>query len=417
MSIGYACLAIAVLGSEMKTCIQANATEKNLLSLIEHNLHALETLVDYNQANDIRLFRISSDLIPFGSSVAKDIPWMTIFANQWKAIGEKITRSGMRVSMHPGQYTVLNSPSPDVVTRAILDLQYHKCVLSSLGLDNKHKIVLHIGGVYGDKTEATKRFIETYQHLNEDIRQRLVLENDDRMYTISEVLTIAEQVGAPVIFDNLHHAVNPPDESQSEIDWIRRCSVTWGEKDGRQKIHYSQQNREKRPGAHTETIAIDTFMCFYDRLKGTDIDIMLEVKDKNMSAMKCINCTSYRSIRALEEEWGRYKYLILEKSPETYIAVRKLLHDKNEYPAREMYHMLDDALSIPFHAGHAVNAAEHVWGYFKNKATPTEKKRYQNLLRELARGEKAKFAMKRNLLSLSRKYKEDYLIQGYYFYL
>ncbi len=416
MSIGYACLALAVPGSEMKTCIQANATEKNLLHLIEHNLNALESLIDYNISNDIRLFRISSDLIPFGSSLARGIPWTVQFAGRLKTIGDKINSSGMRVSMHPGQYTVLNSPTPDVASRAVLDLEYHATVLSVLGLDNRHKIVLHIGGTYGDKKQATRQFADAYQKLDNKIMRRLVLENDDRLYTISDVLEIARKVGAPVIFDNLHHEVNPPDESRQEIDWILECSKTWKEEDGPQKIHYSQQNREKRTGAHANTIAIEAFLSFYHSMQKLPVDIMLEVKDKNISAVKCICCTSNKSIRSLEEEWGRYKYLVLEKSPRGYDSIRKLLRDKDSYPAVRMYQMIEEALSSPFHAGHAVNAAEHVWGYFKNKATPAEKSRYQKLAQAVLTRDSVESDLKKYLFSLAKKYEEKYLLNGYYFY-
>ena len=117
MRIGYACLAIAVPGSEMKSCTQKNASPERLLSLIEHNLNSLQILIDYNICNNIRLFRISSDLIPFGSSLSAELPWQEIFSEKLLAIGQKILRSEMRVSMHPGQYTVLNSSDSLVAER------------------------------------------------------------------------------------------------------------------------------------------------------------------------------------------------------------------------------------------------------------------------------------------------------------
>ena len=110
MSIGYACLAIAVPGSDIKGCTLKNATEERLLSLIGHNLDSLERMIDYNVNNGIKLFRISSDLIPFGSSLAAELPWQQIYAESFR-ISVIRSRAGMRVSMHPGQYTVLNSPA------------------------------------------------------------------------------------------------------------------------------------------------------------------------------------------------------------------------------------------------------------------------------------------------------------------
>jgi UV DNA damage endonuclease len=416
MSIGYACLAIAVPGSDIKGCTLKNATEERLLSLIGHNLDSLERMIDYNVNNGIKLFRISSDLIPFGSSLAAELPWQQIYAEKLSDISNQITRAGMRVSMHPGQYTVLNSPANSVVERAVQDLNYHTKVLDSLGLGPEHKLVLHLGGVYGDKSQAKNRFVSNFKGLDSRVQNRLVLENDGVMFNIMDVLETAAVVDVPVVYDNLHNAVNPADIVRNDLDWARLCSATWRKSDGLQKIHYSQQHSEKRPGAHSESINIDTFLEFYRQLSGMDLDVMLEVKDKNISALKCINCVSNTGIGMLEAEWARYKYCVLERSPEIYNAVRRLLRDKGAYPALEMYRMIEEAFSMPVVAGNAVNAAQHVWGYFKDKASQTENKRFQNLLQKFVSGEAGIQPVKNNLLTLARKYAEDYLLNGYYFY-
>ncbi|HOO27786.1 MAG TPA: hypothetical protein PLU43_04935, partial [Lachnospiraceae bacterium] len=115
MNIGYACRALAVPGSEIKGCMAKNASEERILQLIGQNLAAFKKMVEYNIENGIRLFRISSDIIPFGSSLAANIPWEKLYADRLLEISRLITGAGMRVSMHPGQYTVLNSPSVSVV--------------------------------------------------------------------------------------------------------------------------------------------------------------------------------------------------------------------------------------------------------------------------------------------------------------
>jgi len=123
--IGYACLTIGVPHTRQKSCTLKNADEANLTAIIEHNLKALENIIDYNISQNIRLFRISSDLIPFGSSPVNRLDWWQLFDGRFKTIGRKIKAGGLRVSMHPGQYTVLNSSDADVVTRAVQDLNYH----------------------------------------------------------------------------------------------------------------------------------------------------------------------------------------------------------------------------------------------------------------------------------------------------
>lgn len=417
MRIGFACLAIAVPGSKMSSCRLKNAKPERLLSLVENNLNALDTLISYNIKNKIHLFRISSDLIPFGSSIAANIGWEKTYSDKLTAIGQRMLDSGIRVSMHPGQYTVLNSPDPAIVERAIDDLQYHAKVLDSFGLGPEHKIILHLGGVYGNKAQATKRFISHYNELNPAIKKRLVIENDDRMYTIEDVLSVSSATEIPVVFDNLHHAVNPPNNKKNDDDWIKLCSQTWGISDGPQKIHYSQQDQNKNPGAHSESIRISSFLEFCRTQPVDHIDIMLEVKDKNLSALKCINCISKRGIFELENEWAHYKYSILERSPVDYQKIRKLLNNKSAYFAIEMYQLIETSFDLPVSSGNAINAAQHVWGYFKKISSEAEADRFKVLVENLYLGKIKIETLKRFLYRLAVKYQIDYLLTGYYFYI
>jgi UV DNA damage endonuclease len=288
MSIGYACIVIGVPGLSLKSCTLKYATVEKLKHVALHNLWVLSDVVDYNLSNGILLFRISSDIIPFGSHPVNRQEWWKDYSELLSSIGSKIRNSGMRVSMHPGQYTVLNSPDSDVVERAILDLQYHVCFLDALGVDRSHKIILHIGGVYGNKEQSVNRFIQNCKYLPDKIKNRLVLENDEKSYNIADVLAIADEVSLPVVFDNLHHSMNMPIGEANPFRWIKRCRRTWKSQDGRQKIHYSQQMAGGRPGAHSLTIDVSEFISFYSALSDPEVDIMLEVKDKNLSAIKCI---------------------------------------------------------------------------------------------------------------------------------
>lgn len=292
MSIGYACIAVGVNDANQRSCIAKNASEEKLSELIQHNLNVLEIIIDYNIQNNIKLFRISSDIIPFGSSPINTLKWWELFESEFHRIGCKIKNSGMRVSMHPGQYTVLNSPDADVVKRAVQELNYSARVLDSLELCAEHKIILHIGGIYQNKPQAIQRFCENYKYLNDSVKQRLVIENDDKNYKIFDVLAIGKKMEIPVVFDNLHNAVNPSDDNHyhDEVYWINECKKTWKDVDGIQKIHYSQQAQFKRAGSHSDTIDINEFLRFYKQIDYDNIDIMLEVKDKNLSAVKCINC-------------------------------------------------------------------------------------------------------------------------------
>ena len=416
MSIGYACLALGVPNTGLKKCLMKNADEKRLQWLIDENLAALERMIDYNINNGIRLFRISSDLIPFASSPVNAIPWGQACGEQLARIGQKIRRSGMRVSMHPGQYTVLNAANAQTAENAAKELEYHVHFLDLLGVDGTHKVVLHLGGAYGDKRAATRRFEERYQALGEGVKARLVIENDDKTYHIQEVMEVGLKNRIPVVFDNLHHQANPGGESMDEYEWIAECAKTWGHSDGRQKIHYSQPNPQKRPGAHSQSIGIDAFLSFYSGLKEPKPDVMLEVKDKNISAIKCALCAAPEiDVGALEREWGRYKYLVLERSQQSYTLIRALLKDKAAYPAVAFYRLTEDALKKPIGTGDALNAAMHVWGYFKNLATPRQKEDFLKSLNGFANGAVPLASIKRKLYALATDHGQDYLLHSYYF--
>ena len=416
MSIGYACLTLGVLYTDQKSCLLKNASETKLRELIAYNLNSLEKIIDYNIANHISLFRISSDLIPFGSSPVNKLAWWDIFAPQFQVIAQKIKQGGIRVSMHPGQYTVLNSPHVEVVERAIEDLNYHARVLDCFDVGAEHKIVLHIGGVYNDKKQAVKRFLNNYDQLDSSVKQRLVIENDDKSYSINDVLEIASVLKVPVIYDNLHNKINCRDKQKDDNYWIKQCQKTWQEKDGSQKIHYSQQDPFKQPGSHSNSIMINQFMDFYENLESKEIDIMLEVKDKNLSAIKCINCTSAtKTIKALEAEWSRYKYRVLDTSPRDYAALRELLKNKNEYPAIAFYNLIEEALQKERVIRNSINAALHIWGYFKNSSSDKEKKSFLKNIDDYEQGKISLKTLKNFLWKMAVKYRQTCLLNSYYF--
>ena len=415
MKIGYASLTKGIYKTNFKTTRLKNANEKNLLKVIEHNLDILDRIIDYNIRMGIYMFRISSNIIPFGSSPVNKIIWEKIFKEKFEIISKKIKENKIRVSMHPGQYTVLNSPREEVVVKAIEDLEYHNRFLDALKMDMTNKIILHIGGVYGDKEDAIRRFEKNYKILSKGIKSRLIIENDDKSYNIGDLLGIAIRNKIPLVYDNLHNELNPFDESKDDKYFIKLANKTWTIYDGVQKIHYSQSSNNKKIGSHSETINLEIFSDF---LKGLpNVDIMLEVKDKNISAIKVNNLINpKKSIKDLEEDWARYKYNILEHSPAIYEEIRKLLKDKKSYPVIEFYSLVDKSLSIEASEGNIINALSHVWGYFKNQASEGEKKKYESYIKYFKKGDYSIGAVKKLLLEMAVKYENKYLLESYYFY-
>lgn len=415
---GYACLTLGVPGTGYRTCKADLASPNRLRELIANNLAALENAVQYNQRMGITLFRITSDLIPFGSSPVNQLDWVAEFGETFTRIGAFIRRSDMRVSMHPGQYTVLNSPNPDIVERAIADLDYHARILDALGLDQSHKIILHIGGHYQDKVTAMERFTSNWRALPDHIKMRLVIENDDKIYTAAEVFELGERLGIPFVFDNLHHELNREKDSPPDKVWIERAKTLWTKADGPQKIHYSQADPNKKGGSHSSTIKLSEFLAYLAEIEQNDLDIMLEVKDKNLSAVKCqlaLQPAPRRS--ALEQEWARYKYFVLEHAPADYQAIRTLLNRPDTVPVTEFYDLVEHASDQEVLPGHAENAALHVWGYFRDQAAEQEKNAFFRLLSKFLAGQGSLPALKNQLNRLAIRYQEVYLLQSLYFYI
>ncbi len=419
MNIGYACLTIGVLDTTMKKCLLKNVNDDTLSSVIKNNLKSLENMLIYNSENNVHIFRISSDLIPFGSDrKVNHIDWINQFDTEWKNLKDLIKKNNIRVSMHPGQYTVLNAQDNSIVDRAISDLEYHAQVLSALGTDNSCKIILHIGGVYNDKEAAINRFIDNFNTLSTDVKNRLVIENDDRSYNINDVLTISQRTNIPVVYDNLHNELNPYDQSLSDEYWIKRCNATWRKQDGKQKIHYSQKNQNKKEGSHSNTISINEFLCFHQSISSIDPDIMLEVKDKNISAVKCINSLHRPTSKKLfEKEWSHYKYAILANSHNDYLRIRELLKYFKDEDAVLFYNIIENNLNLSEDIGNQINAAQHIWGYFKDVSDIKERKQFFKLLDDYQNQLKPIKSIKNYLYKLTNKYDVKYLLNSYYFYL
>ncbi len=365
-AIGYACKLIGPPRVAVRGLTLARATPDNLREVVEHNIAALSAMIEYNAAHNIRLFRISSDLVPLATHPDGKFNWQKLCRHPLSSIGARIAESKQRVSMHPGQYTVINSPDQGVAKRAAEDLLYHADILDLLGTGQECKIVLHVGGVYGDRQQALDRFAQRFARLPESVRRRLVIENDERSFAIDDVCALAKRVGIPAVLDTLHFALLPPKKGDV-LYWLDQCDKTWKKKDGPQKIHYSQQLEGGKPGAHSQTIHVKEFADLYVEVGERNLDIMLEVKDKNLSALKCIHCTAPSVPRAvLTESWAQYKYSVLERSPAIYNRIRAYL--KNSRPSPIGYYILiEEALDTPLRTGPAVTAYQHVWGYFSKK--------------------------------------------------
>jgi UV DNA damage endonuclease len=241
-------------------------------------------VIVFNVEHGVRLFRISSDVIPFGSHPVNTLSWWTEFREPLREIGRIIREHDLRVSMHPGQYTVLSSPDARILEAARADLIFHTRLLEALEVDTRHKLIIHVGGAYGDKEAALNRWIRAVGDLPDNVRARVVLENDERLFGADDVLRASAVAGTPVVLDVLHHRVYAgPDADASLPQLMRRAAATWDiTRDGLPKIHYSSQAQGQRPGAHAEYVDAAEFARFLELAAAeVQFDCMLEAKAKD----------------------------------------------------------------------------------------------------------------------------------------
>ncbi|MFX1325006.1 MAG: UV DNA damage repair endonuclease UvsE [Promethearchaeota archaeon] len=286
MKIGYPCINLSLNCRSSKTFRLKNYSEQRLKETIKNNLNCLIEILEFNAYNKLLFFRITSDLIPFASHPIMTFNWEDYFKLEFQKIGLYIKKHNMRITMHPGQYTVLNSKNEKVVGNSIKELRYHCKILELLGLDSTAKIVTHVGGVYGDKKGSIKRFIKRYNELDYNIRNHFVIENDDVSYNIKDALTINNETEIPIILDSYHHHCNNLGESLEEA--IEMVFKVWKKNDGIPIIHYSSEHPIKGKCKHAEEIDIKHFMNFIKKTQNYNFDIILEIKNKEKSALKAL---------------------------------------------------------------------------------------------------------------------------------
>jgi UV DNA damage endonuclease len=282
--LGYACVNTR-LPSSARTLRLAGVTPDRLRGLIAGNLDALEAVLRWNAEHDIRVFRLTSNLIPFESHPANTLAWWEEFAERLDALGGLVRREELRLSTHPGQFTVLSSARPAVVSAAVAELEYHDRLLTALGLDESHKTVLHVGGGGAEPDAADDRFAAGFERLSEGARRRLVLENDERR-ALCGVLALAGRLGVPVVLDVFHHRLAPSLAPLGVRELVLLAGETWSPRDGRQEVHFSTQEPGRRPGAHASTIDLEAFARFAEEAGDLPLDCILEVKDKERSVLR-----------------------------------------------------------------------------------------------------------------------------------
>lgn len=276
--LGYPTQNLTLGASTNRTLRLKNLPDaQKVRGLVRENLRDLRRILAWNAEQGIGLFRLGQSIIPFASHPDFPYDWLSEHAAELREAGLLARSLGIRLSMHPGQYINPGSPRREVVERSLAELRYVARLFELMGCEDA-VMVLHMGGAHGDRRESSRRFVEALLGEQEVLRH-LALENDERIWSVPEVVEAAGALGVPAITDTLHHALNPGGVSLREA--LDLTLPTWGER--RPKLHLASQDPEKQAGAHARLIRQEDWLRLLEALGGRDADIMVEAKGKELA--------------------------------------------------------------------------------------------------------------------------------------
>lgn len=264
---------------------------KNKISRLKHiakeNLKNTLRILKYNKAKDIYVYRMSSKIFPLATYPGLEYTnYIDELKPELDSLGEFIKENEMRISSHPDHFVLLNSISKKVYEDSVKDLKYHLGMFEAMGLDKNYKFVLHVGGMYKNKEDSILRFYEGFNNLDDKLKERIILENDDKSFNALDVLKICDKVKIPMVLDVHHHNCNRCDIELSEL--LNKAFDTWNDETLQPKIHYSSPKDSKNFRHHADYINIEEFNNFLDTAKeiDRDFDIMLEAKQKDNALLE-----------------------------------------------------------------------------------------------------------------------------------
>jgi UV DNA damage endonuclease len=261
----------------------------HLSEICRENAESLGLAIRTAAKLGIRAFRILSPLFPLYThpDAGFDLDSLPDAARIRAALADArfaARTHDVRLSFHPDQFILLNSPRQDVVESAIHDLEYQSMLSSMVGAD---VINIHLGGTYGDKPAAIRRFLDAVRSLDASVKSLLSLENDDRSYSPEDILPVCSETGIPMVYDVHHHRCLPDRLSVEEA--TRLAFDTWNVCGREPYCHISSPrsgwdgNGDPRP--HADFIDIRDFPeCWLTETRCFTLDV--EAKAKEPAVLK-----------------------------------------------------------------------------------------------------------------------------------
>jgi UV DNA damage endonuclease len=252
------------------------------------NVQDLEKVIHWNNINDVKMYRITSDLFPwFSEYELTDLPDYDEIKKSLAKSGAIAKEAGQRLTFHPSHFAILASQNPNVVTSAIKELRQHGEIMDMMELERSvfYPINIHVNTAKPTKEEAADRFCKNFDLLDDCAKMRLVVENDDKpsAFTPHDLYELVhKKIGIPITFDFHHHRCNP--DINSEEDALFLCLSTWGST--RALTHYSDSRKlyediSSKEVAHSDWIWTKDIPTY-----GKFFDTELEVKMKEKALLK-----------------------------------------------------------------------------------------------------------------------------------
>lgn len=254
--------------------------------LFRHNADEIIRLIPKLVQENIKSFRLSSTFISLWDLLS-DIPKEDdVLKAKLLTAGNLFKKHGIRVTTHPGQYTVLSSDSDNVIAKSIEDLAYHAWVFDQMGFDHTPYYAINIHGGKGDRAE---KLINTIKSLPENIKNRLTLENDERVYSLSQLNIVHKATGVPLVWDSHHFIFN---QDGLTMEGAYELSMKSWDKTGIKPLqHISNTSPGLEKAKFMERRKHSDFIHYIPdcQLKGiqtNEVDVDVEAKMKNLALSK-----------------------------------------------------------------------------------------------------------------------------------